>query len=61
MACHDKEVIIAKNDLPLAETAPRKLKGKRILGLLAGKIEVPDDIMEEDKTIQEMFYGQILL
>ncbi len=61
MACHNKKVIIAKNDLPLAETTPHKLKEKRTLGLLAGKIEMPDDIMEEDETIKEMFYGQNLL
>lgn len=58
MVCHGEEVIIAKNNLPLVEIVPHKLKGKRTLGLLAGKIEVPDDIMEEDETINEMFYGQ---
>jgi prevent-host-death family protein len=57
-ACYGEEVIIAKNNLPLVEIVPHKPKGKRILGILAGKIEVPDDIMAENETINEMFYGR---
>ncbi|MCI5160520.1 MAG: type II toxin-antitoxin system prevent-host-death family antitoxin [Candidatus Electrothrix sp. AX5] len=58
MACHGEEVIIAKNNLPLVEIVPHKLKGKRTLGLLTGKTEIPDDIMAENETINEMFYGR---
>lgn len=31
---------------------------KRRLGILAGRAEVPDDIMAEDEEINAMFYGQ---
>ena len=58
MACHGEEVIIAKNNLPLVEIIPHKLKGKRTLGILAGKMDVPDDIMDEDEVLNEMFYGR---
>ncbi|RWX46201.1 prevent-host-death family protein [Candidatus Electrothrix aarhusensis] len=58
MACNGEEVIIAKNNLPLVEIVPHKLKGKRTLGLLTGKTEIPDDIMAENETINEMFYGR---
>ncbi|MCI5148339.1 MAG: type II toxin-antitoxin system prevent-host-death family antitoxin [Candidatus Electrothrix sp. MAN1_4] len=58
MACHGEEVIIAKNNLPLVEIVPHKVKGKRKLGILAGKIDVPDDIMDEDEVLNEMFYGR---
>ncbi len=36
---------------------PHKPEGKRTLGLLRGKLKVPDDIMAEDEEINEMFYG----
>lgn len=58
MVCHGEEVIIAKNNLPLVEIIPHKLKGKRTLGILAGKMDVPDDIMDEDEILNEMFYGR---
>jgi len=58
MACHGEEVIIAKNNLPLVEIVPHKMKGKRKLGILAGRIDVPDDIMDEDEVLNEMFYGR---
>ena len=57
MAYHGEEVIIAKNNLPLVKLVPHKLMGKRKLGLLAGKIQIPDDFMHEDADINEMFYG----
>ena len=52
-----KEVVIAKNNLPLVDIVPHKPEGKRTLGLLCGKLKVPDDIMAEDEEINEMFYG----
>lgn len=54
---HGEEVIIAKNNLPLVDLVIHKPKGKRKLGVLAGKFELPDDFLEEDEEIQEMFYG----
>jgi antitoxin (DNA-binding transcriptional repressor) of toxin-antitoxin stability system len=57
MVYHGEKVIIAKNNLPLVELVIHKPEGKRKLGLLIGKLEVPDDIMGEDSEINEMFYG----
>lgn len=58
MAYHGKEIIIAKNNLPLVELVIHKPKKKRQLGLLAGQIDIPDDFMEEDDDINAMFYGE---
>lgn len=52
-----EKVVIAKNNLPLVDLVIHKPEGKRKLGLLAGKLTVPDDIMDEDEAINEMFYG----
>ena len=52
-----EKVVIAKNNLPLVDLVIHKPEGRRKLGLLAGKFEVPDSIMEEDAEINEMFYG----
>ena len=57
MVCHGEKVVIAKNNLPLVDLVIHKPEGKRKLGLLAGKLEVPDDIMNEDSDINETFYG----
>ncbi|MCI5219160.1 MAG: hypothetical protein D3914_08215 [Candidatus Electrothrix sp. LOE2] len=54
----EQQVIIAGSNLPFGKTAPHKPKGKRRLGILAGRVEVPDDIMAEDEEINAMFYGQ---
>ena len=51
MVYHGEKVIIAKNNLPLVELVIHKPAGKRKLGLLAGKLEVPEDIMDEDPNI----------
>jgi len=57
MAYHGEKVVIAKNNLPLVDLIIHKPEGKRKLGLLAGTFSVPDDIMDEDEAINEMFYG----
>jgi len=57
MVYHGEKVVIAKNNLPIADLVIHKPSGKRKLGLLKGKLIVPDDIMNEDKEINEMFYG----
>lgn len=57
MAYQGEEVIIAKNNLPLVELVPHKLREKRRLGILAGQIRIPDDFLEEDAQINSMFYG----
>ena len=57
MAYHGEKIVIAKNNLPLVDLVPHKPDGKRRLGLLSGKLKVPDDIMAENEEINEMFYG----
>ena len=55
---HGEKIVIAKNNLPIADLVPHKPEGKQKLGLLIGKLDVPDDIMAEDEDINEMFYGK---
>lgn len=50
--------MIAKNNLPIADLVPHKPQGKRKLGLLKGQLDVPDDLLEADADIEEMFYGR---
>jgi antitoxin (DNA-binding transcriptional repressor) of toxin-antitoxin stability system len=52
-----EKVVIAKNNLPLVDLVIHKPEGKRKLGLLAGKFNVPENIMDEDADINKMFYG----
>lgn len=52
-----EKVVIAKNNLPLVDLVVHKPEGSRKLGLLAGKLRVPENIMEEDADINAMFYG----
>lgn len=58
MAYHGEKVVIAKNNLPIVDLVIHKPTGKRKLGILKGKFTVPDDFLEEDKEINEMFYGK---
>lgn len=52
------EVIIAKAGKPVAKlTSYKQTLKPRKLGLLKGKIFVPDDFNEEDEEINKMFYG----
>ena len=57
MAYQGEEVIIAKNNLPLVKLVSHKPKPKRKLGLLEGQINIPDDFLEENDEINDMFYG----
>lgn len=57
MVCLGEEVIIAKNNLPLVELVIHKPKAKRKLGLLKGKITIPEDFLDEDEQLNEMFYN----
>jgi len=57
MAYHGEKIVIAKNNLPLVDLIVHKPEGKRKLGLLTGKLVVPDDFMDEDEGINDMFYG----
>lgn len=57
MAYHGEEIIITKNNLPLVELVAYKPEVKCKLGLLAGQIKIPDNFLDEDEEINEMFYG----
>lgn len=57
-AFHGERIVISKNNLPIADLVPHKPEGSRRLGLLKGKMMVPEDIMEEDEDINKMFYGE---
>lgn len=56
-----EEVIIAKAGKPVVKLIPHKEKLKpRKLGLLKGKIDIPDDFDDEDEEINKLFYeGEI--
>ncbi len=55
---HGETIVIAKNNLPIADLVIHKPTGKRKLGLLKGKLIVPDNFSDEDDEINEMFYGK---
>ena len=57
LAYHGEKIVIAKNNLPLVDLVVHKPEGKRVLGLLVGQIDVPDHFCDEDREIDEMFYG----
>lgn len=54
---HGEKVVIAKNNLPLVDLVKHKVQGRRNLGLLAGELHIPEDFLEEDAEIEQMFYG----
>ena len=47
---------IAKNNLPVADLVKHQPRGRRRLGLLRGKIVVPEDFTDEDAEVNELFY-----
>lgn len=54
-----EEVIIAKAGKPVAKiVAHTQILKPRTPGLWKGKITVADDFDDEDKEINEMFYGK---
>jgi len=57
MAYNGEKVVIARNNQPLVDLVPHKPDGKRRLGLLSGKMVVPDGILAENGEINEMFYS----
>ncbi len=57
MVYHGEKVVIAKNNLPIADLVIHQPTGVRKLGLLQGKIEIGDAFLEEDEEINDMFYG----
>ncbi|SLM28982.1 Prevent-host-death family protein [Desulfamplus magnetovallimortis] len=57
MVYQGEEIIIAKNEMPLVKLVVHTPQKKRQLGLLAGQINIPDDLLEEDEDINTIFYG----
>ena len=58
MVYHGQEVVIAKNNLPIVELVIHKPHRVRKIGILKGKLTVPDDFNEESTEINQMFYGK---
>ena len=54
---HGEKITIAKNNLPIVDLVIHKPSGKRKLGLLKGKISIPEDFNTEDESINDLFYG----
>ena len=57
MVYHGEKVVIAKNNLPIADLVMHKPKGKRKLGLLKGKVKIPSSFTDETADINDLFYG----
>jgi prevent-host-death family protein len=58
MVFHGEKVVIAKNNLPLVDLVPHQPEGKRKLGLLQGQVTIPENFLDEDDDINEMFHGK---
>jgi len=58
MAYHGHKIVIAKNNLPLVDLVAHQPEGQRKLGLLAGKLTVPEDFDAPDEDIEALFYGK---
>lgn len=54
---HGEKVTIAKNNLPLVDLVLHQPTGKRKLGLMQGKMQIPENFNDEDQEIEAMFYG----
>lgn len=55
---HGEKVVIAKNNLPIADLVPHRPSGRRKLGILKGQLDVPDRVFfAVDEEIENMFHG----
>lgn len=55
---HGEKIVIAKNNLPIADLVIHTPTGTRKLGVLKGKAEIPATIMDESNEINDLFYGE---
>ena len=56
---HGEKVVIAKNNLPIADLVPHIPEGKRKLGFLKGRVDVTDQaLFGEDAEIERLFHGE---
>lgn len=53
MAYHGEKIIIEKDNLPLVDIVQHKPEGKRTLGILRGKIVIPDNFNDEVPDIKQ--------
>ena len=53
---HGEKITIAKNNLPIADLVLHKPTGKRTLGLFQGKGVIPDDFLNDDTDVDDLFY-----
>mgnify|MGYP001307957585 FL=1 len=53
-----ERVIILKNNKPVADLEKHEVKKERKLGLLRGRLSIPDSFNDEDDEINSMFYGK---
>ena len=53
MVYDDYQVVFAKNNLPVVDLVLHIPTGKRKLGLIEGKITVPNDTLKENKEIKK--------
>lgn len=56
MVYHGEKVVIAKHNLPIVDLVIHKTTGKRKLGLLKGQFTVPQDFVDDDSEVANMFY-----
>ena len=55
---HGEKIVIAKNNLPIADLVMHQPEGKRTLGLLQGQWEAADALLiGSDAEVEAMFYG----
>ncbi len=57
LAHQGEKIVIAKNNTPLVELVAHRPQGLRKLGLLRGKLTVPDDFDVPSPDIEALFYG----
>jgi prevent-host-death family protein len=57
LAHQGERIVIAKNNTPLVELVAHRPQGLRKLGLLRGKLTVPNDFDAPSLEIEALFYG----
>lgn len=53
-----EEITIAKNNKPVVDLVVHKASSERKLGMYTGQITMAADFDQEDKHINELFYGK---
>jgi len=53
-----ERVTIVKDNKPVADLVKPGFRRERNLGILRGKLSLPDDFNDENEEINSMFYGK---